>query len=282
MKPIRTRTKALFFGVVVGTLVFALHTAALAGEVVMVAGTGTGLGAMKQLGAAFEKAHPGVRVRVMPSLGSSGSIKALSQGALDIAISARPLKETEQAGGMTAAEYARSPYIFIAHGKVGAHGLTVGQLEKIYAGAMQTWPDGKRIRLVLRPETDIDTQIISAVSPAMEQAMRAALARKGMICAVTDQECVEAVVRTPGALGGSTLTQIITEKQPVKVLALDGVVPSVRALANGRYRLFKALYIVMPQRASTAARQFADFVRSREGGRILARTGNLVIPLGGR
>jgi len=253
----------------------------LAGEVITVGGAGTGLGAMKLLATAYELAHPGISVRVLPSLGSAGGIKAVAQGALDIAISARPLKDNEQ--GMVAVEYARTPFVFVAHRKVRAHGLTLRELEEIYAGAKTAWPDGGRIRLVLRPETDTDTGIISTFSPGMAKAMRTALGRKGMIVAVTDQECVAAVAQTPGGLGGATLTQLVTEKQPVKVLALEGIIPSVQALAEGRYRQFKTLYLVMPSAATPAARRFADFIRSREGARILGRVGNLVVSTpGGR
>lgn len=62
---------------------FIFCSSVLAGEEIKIGGAGSALGSMKMLGAAFEKKHPGVKVVVLPSLGSIGGIKAVSKGALD-------------------------------------------------------------------------------------------------------------------------------------------------------------------------------------------------------
>lgn len=51
--------------------------------------TGAALGGMEILGQAFEKQHPGTSVEVLPSLGSSGGIKALLAGAVDLSAGSR-------------------------------------------------------------------------------------------------------------------------------------------------------------------------------------------------
>lgn len=66
---------------------------------------GCALGTTKLLAAAFEKSHPGVRISVLPSLGTSGSIKAVNQGAIDIGIGGRPMKEDERRLGLHILEY---------------------------------------------------------------------------------------------------------------------------------------------------------------------------------
>jgi phosphate transport system substrate-binding protein len=67
-----------------------LAGAAYAGEIVRVGGAGSGLGGMRLLAKAFEAGHPGTKVQVFSSLGSSGGIKALLVGSLDLAVSGRP------------------------------------------------------------------------------------------------------------------------------------------------------------------------------------------------
>lgn len=240
-------------------------------------GTGAGLGTMELLAAAYEKLHPGVAIKVISSLGSAGGINATLKGALDIAISGRPLKEEERKEGAVISEYARTPFVFIVHKKVAVNRVTSGELEKIYGGRIASWPDGTRIRLITRPEKDTDTMIIKGISPAMEQAVKSAGSRVGMILAATDQESADRVEKTTGAMGGSSMAQVISEGRNVKVLSFNGVKPGENTLRNGSYPLFKSLYLVTTAKSSAAARQFVEFVRSPEGRKILAKNGNLVV-----
>lgn len=246
-------------------------------ETVRVGGTGAGLGTMKLLGEAFEKSHPDISVQIVPDLGGAGGVLALLQGNLDIAVSGTGLNRDERVSGIHAVEYARTPFVFVVHRSVKTNGLTSRELEAIYSGKMQNWPGGGRIRVVLRPETDSDSRIISSLTPGMGHAMKAARNRKGKIVAVTDRECAETVASTPGAIGASTLTQIATDKLPLKVLAFNGAVPNLTSVSTGSYRLFKPLFLVTTSRITPAARLFADYIRSPQGGRILAQSGNLVI-----
>ena len=113
----------------------------------------------------------------------------------------------------------------------------------------------------------------------MEQGVNASNVRPNMIMAVTDQEAVDMVVKVPGALTGSTLAQIETEKEPVKVLSFNGIRPTPGALANGSYPLSKPLSLVSTAKTSAAALQFVRFARSAMGREILAKSG--VLPTAG-
>jgi phosphate transport system substrate-binding protein len=254
-----------------------LTGAANAEEVVRIGGAGSALGGMRLLAKGFEMSHPGVKIQVFSSLGSSGGIKALLAGSLDLAVSGRQLKPAEQKAGATSREYARTPFVFAANKSVTSKSdFSTKDLEKMYSGQMLKWPDGSQIRLVLRPDTDTDTLIIKAISPALAEAAATASKRPGMIYAVTDQDCDEAVMKTVGAVGPSTLTEIITEKRAVHVFSFNGVKPSVKALADGKYPLVKPHFIVTTAQTPAAARDFLRFVESAKGRALLAKVGNLV------
>lgn len=252
-----------------------LSTVALAEDVVRIGGAGSGLGVMKILATAFEKTHPGTRIRILPNLGSSGGIKALLHGAIDLAISSRTLKTEELKDGAVALECARTPFVFVVNNKVNKADLTTRELEMIYNGQMLKWPDGTRIRLIIRPAGDTDTMIVKNISKEMEQAVKASNSRPDMIIAVTDQEAADAVAKIPGALGGSTLVQIETEKHPLKTLSFNGITPTLDALAKGSYPLTKPLNLVTTTKTSPAALQFIQFVRSARGRAILVQSGAL-------
>lgn len=255
---------------------WALPGGVAAETVVKIGGTGSALGTMRQLAEEFAKKQPGTKVQILPSLGSTAGIKALLGGGLALALASRPLTESERLAGATEVEYARSPFVFVTNNTVSQKDVTTRELEGVYSGQVSSWPDGSRIRLILRPEKDIDTKLDRGISPGLEQAVQAAFDRSGMIIAITDQESTEAVIKTPGALGGATLTEIVSHNWPVQVLSFNGVQPSVETIADRSYPLVKSLYLVTTPNTPAAAQQFADFVRSPEGGKILARSGNLV------
>ncbi|MFA5916455.1 MAG: substrate-binding domain-containing protein, partial [Burkholderiales bacterium] len=69
---------------------------------IKIGGTGTGLGTMKLMAREFNKSRPDAQLIVTPSLGSTGAIRAVLAGAVDIGISARPLTPEENRQGASA------------------------------------------------------------------------------------------------------------------------------------------------------------------------------------
>jgi phosphate transport system substrate-binding protein len=250
-----------------------------AAEVLRISGTGTALGSLRELVPGFERLNPGVIVKLLPSVGSGGAIRAVSEGALDIGVSGRALLPGERSSGLVELPYARTPFVFAAGPRVAATGLTAAQLARIYRGELTSWENGERIRLVLRPHADVDTMFIRAISPELDAAMEQALGREGLLLAATNQDCDELLARTPGSLGPTTLSQLLTEAQVLRPLAWEGVVPSVRALASGAYPLAKTLRLVLPSRPTRGALRFLAWLRSPAGRELLERTGNLPLPL---
>lgn len=260
-----------------GCALFVLSALATAQEQeIKIGGTGAALGTMQLLAQAYAKTQPDAKITVLPSMGSGGGIKALLAGAIQIGVSSRPLSESESAAGAVAVEYGRTPFVFAtaASSKVG--GITTQNLADFYAGKVDEWPDGSKLRLVLRPIGDSDSETIKKISPAMREAKTAAEQRKGMVFAVTDQEAASALEKIPGALGPSTLALLLSEKRALKALAFNEVVPSAQAVANGSYPLSRELLIVTGPKTPAPAHAFVAFVRSAAGREILQQTGHWV------
>ena len=236
-------------------------------------GTGASLGLAGALGTAFMAANPDVTVEEVPSLGSSGGIKAAAQGAIDIAFSSRPLKPEEKSSSLVDAKWVVTPFVLVRNDDSVAHDITIPEIERIYAGRVTNWPNGERIRLVLRPPAESDTRISKEISPAMRRAIDSLQALEGILIAVTDQDCLSTIGKVPGALGFSTLAQVITEKRPVQVFSIAGVKPSVKSLAQGDYHLAKPLYMVSRSHPTPAAQRFIAFMRSDKARSILSELG---------
>jgi phosphate transport system substrate-binding protein len=121
--------------------------------------------------------------------------------------------------------------------------------------------------------------LVAAIAPVLAAAMEAALAREGMLTAATNQDCHRVLVRTPGSIGPSSLTQIRTEDPALVPLAWNGVAPTLENLAAGRYPLQKTLLLVVRAPPSPEVRRFLAFLASPAAARILEETGNLAVPL---
>jgi phosphate transport system substrate-binding protein len=269
------RLPRTYNGILSGLLaLFCLSLPAQA-EVIKVGGTGSALGTVRLLGDAFKQSDPNFSVTVVPNLGSSGSIRALVAGAIDLAVTSRALTEGEQIQGLVAHEYGKTPFVLIANGTTVTN-ISLKEVSDIYAGKKTQWSDGKPIRLLLRPAGDSDNLLLESISSEMKKALAIAHTREGMIEAVTDQDAVERLQTLPGAFGGSSLALLTSEQRPLTPLAIDGVTPSVATLANKTYPYFKTMFLVNKNQASPAVAHFVAFIQSPEGRRILTEHGHLV------
>lgn len=253
---------------------------AQAAALLRVGGTGGALGTMRLLGDAFSQANPGVRIQVLPYIGSTGAIRGVAEGAIQLGLTARPLASDEHAMPLRVIPYAVTPVVFIAHAGVPDAGVSRQQVLDTYAGRRLAWSDGSPIRLILRPRRETDNVALRAWGPDMGDALDVALARRGMRSAATDHDAARDVERTPGALGTSTLALAVSEMRRFKVLAVDGVVPDLQTLESGRYPLSKRFYLVVPETPEPSVRAFVDFVRSPAGERILRANAQLPVARG--
>jgi len=252
----------------------AMSATSVSGADLRIGGTGGALETMRLLGDEFTKVHPDTKVTVLPSLGSGGGIKAVLTGSIQVGVSARPLEDKERALGASEMEYGRTPVVFVVPASSKVSSINVEELVAIYAGKRDKWPDGTKIRIVLRPKGDSDSELVKNISPAVAAAKTAAEARPGMLFAVTDQDNADNLQRTPGSFGTMTLAQIITEKHTMRPLSFNGVKASPKALADGSYPLHKRLFLVLRANPTPEAQRFVAFAQSKPGQAILARTGH--------
>lgn len=253
-----------------------LFTPAARAETIKIGGTGNALGTMQRLAEAYKKVAPHIDITVLPSIGSSGAIKAVPQGAIDIGVSSRPLKASEAGGGAVSVEYARSPTLLAVSDNVTFDEIRTDQLIDIYTGKLTKWPDGSLIRPIIRQPGDDNTLQLKALSPAVKEAVEFAETRSGLLFAATDQETVHMIENTPGSFGVTTLALILSEKRKMHGLQLDGVEPTAEMCVAGRYPLIKYFYFILPPSPPAHVQDFLNFVKSSAGAAVLTQFGNYV------
>ena len=238
--------------------------------------TGGEFTTMRLLGEAFQQANPGIRVTVLFSLGNTGGINATLAGAIDVGTSSRPVTDLERGKGAQAVEYGRTPLVFVVASTNPVTMITTAQLADVYAGRQFDWPDGTRVRPVLRPDTDVTTLLLKQQLPAIAAAMVAAEKRQGMQFALTDQDCAIAIANIPGAVGPMTLSEIRTDASTLRPLVLDGVVPDVQTIADASYSAYESFYLITGRTPTELATRFLAFVSSSAGSSILLGTAHWV------
>ena len=263
-------TKLAFVLLLAGTVPFGNAVA----QTLRVGGTGTAIGMLQQVGANFT-ATTGVKVEVVTSLGSTGAIRALGDGLLDIAVPARPLKSDESAAGLRQVAVLRTAYV-MATSHSNPNGLKTADLARIFAADKPTWADGTPIRIILRPRSDTDTALLAESFPGMGEALEVARRRAEVPTAATDQDNAALAERTPGALTGTTVTQIKTEQRNLRVVPLDGVAPTFANFESGVYRFAKKLYFIFPRNSTPEAKRFVEYLRSPQGVKTLRETETLL------
>ncbi len=263
-------------GLILGLVLLAPAT--LGAEPIRAGGTGAASRTIALLAEAYQRRTPGAQIVVLPSIGSRGAKKGVISGDLDVGFSAEPPSPAEAEQGLVALEYARTALVF-ATAEGATQAMTSQALIEAYAGKLARWPDGRRLRLILRPVGDSDNGILRNISPRFREAVEAALKRDGMLIAATDQEAADATASVPGALGTTTLALIVAEKRPLTPLALDGVTPSMKTIASGAYPHTKTIYVITRhQESRPAVAGFARFLQTPEARAIVAGTGFLPLP----
>ena len=256
----------------VWALLFAFSANAAAEEF-KIGGAGTALATMRQLANAFVAQNPDIHITTLPSLGSGGGIKAVLAGAIGLALSARPLEESERKAGAVETEFARTPYVFAVPANSRVTTITSAEIAAIYAGKMITWADGSPVRVVLRVASDSDTAFVKSISADIQRAHLEAEARPGVHIAVSDQDAAADLERIPGAIGVTTLAQIVSEQRALRAVKIDGREPTIKNAAAGSYPYHKRLFLVTGPQRAPAVERFVAFTRSAAGQKIIASNG---------
>ena len=150
--------------------------------------------------------------------------------------------------------------------------MSLADVIKAYQSPTAVWPDGEPIRVILRPKQDSDTLLMEAIFPGLADAMATARQRPDVPIAATDQDNANLAERTPGSLVGMTWLQVKAEKRNLRLVAVDGVEPTLENFDRGVYRTSRRFLSYLAAQPKPAAQRFMEFVRSSEGEDLFRRT----------
>ncbi|MDT9546277.1 MAG: phosphate ABC transporter substrate-binding protein [Chlorobium sp.] len=254
-------------------LLFASVDAGAVGGGVVIDGSTT-VGPIAKSFAAYFKNRYGVGVTVSES-GSGNGVKSLINGTCDIAAMSRAMKSREISAAATkgvnpiAHTIALDGIAIVVHPSNPVASLTRAQIAAIYEGRITSWAGvgGPNVRIVLvQRESNSGTQG-SFGELVMGKGVR--ITRSAETHA-SNGAVKNRVSSTPGAIGFLGLGFV---DGSVKVLAVNGVRPSLPAIRNGSYPVSRPLYMYTNGQPAGLVKQFIDFAGTAEGMRIVGELG---------
>jgi phosphate transport system substrate-binding protein len=258
-------------------LIFLLNSSALlAQEKVIIGGSGGLIEEMEKLANAYTAKHPADKVEIRKeTMGTTMGIGAVLIGRLTIGLVTSRPKGEEQAK-LVYRIVGRSPVGVAVHKSLAVTGLTEAQICDIFSGRTKSWKEvgaeeGK-ITVLTRKQNDANTEAVRERVACFKDLKFSAEA----IALMKGSEILDSLNRRPGTIGIISATFNTSERTEIKMLAINGVLPTPEAVRGGKYRVYNERGLVTLGAPQGATKRFLDFMATAEGQKILVNGG--VIP----
>lgn len=205
-----------------------------------------------------------MRFWVADSIGTSGGVRALADGAIDVALTTRPLQDEERFDGLRQQDIAVAALALVVDRDNPTTSLSLDQVEAIYRGETTHWPDGRPIVALVREPGDSGELAISAVRPSLFAAFEEGRRTDSALELTTDPEMRDALLAIDGSVGFLDASLVALEALPLRLVAIDGVAPSADAFLAGRYPFGRRIRALWRTDAHPAARRVVQALTGPE------------------
>lgn len=259
-----------FFGVLAMATVVATVTAGCGGgeKSVSTDGSTSMEKVIGALGEAFMENNKGVSFTYNPT-GSGTGITAVSEGTCDIGLSSRALKAAEKESGLEETVLAYDGIALVVNPNNPVTDMNVETIAKIYTGEIKNWKEvgGNDAEIVLigREAGSGTRDGFESITGTKEKcAYRQELTSTG--------DVITTVSQNPDAIGYASLASV---KSTVKVVTVDGVIPSEETIKNGSYVIQRPFVFVTKKdkNLSKTAQSFFDWALSKEANEYIKKAG---------
>lgn len=220
---------------------------------------------------------------ILHTRGSDVIYQELLDGKRDLIFALAPSKKQEEEADKAGLAFEMTPFchdafVFYVNARNPVDNLTTGQVRAIYSGKITNWrevgaPRKAKIIPFQRNEgsgSQTTLQKLMGDVPIMPPLQEDRLGGMGDIINDT------ANYRNYRAALGFSFRYYATEllqNNQIRLLAIDGVAPTVATISQGTYPLVATCHMVSVRPRSENARKLVEFVLSPQGQHIVAKTG---------
>ena len=229
-------------------------------ERVMVVGASTIAPLISEMGKAYEKGHPDIRIEVQAG-GSSRGILDVRNGVAKLGMVSRELKPDER--DLQSVLIARDGVGIILHKTNPVAHLSKSQVVGIYTGKLTNWKqlggEDLPITVVSKAEGRSTLEIFSNYFGVPYKEISA------HVIIGDNQQGIQTVAGSPAAIGYVSIGSAEYEAQQgaaIRLVQLEDQVPTTAAVASGQYAISRELNLVFKPPLSGRLRDFVEFTQS--------------------
>jgi phosphate transport system substrate-binding protein len=236
------------------------------------AGGDSSLEIVQALADAFAAKHPGVKFNIDPTLGSDPAITLSDDGSIDIGMASRYLTPEE-------ATHVQTQLIGVAGTGIAVNAqnplrtITSASVLDIYTGKLTDWSTlggiaGTIIPLVREPGSSARTTFESGLFAKNKPTYGATVLEIH-----EGEQMRQAIASYRHSVGMIGVKSEDPKAEGVRLLSVDGVMPTKSALRDGTYKFGRPLYLLVSKSKTPkpAVAAFLEFVSSADGQKILDR-----------
>lgn len=229
---------------------------------------------MGALAEQFNRDHQGVIISVEGG-GSGAGVEAAANGTAHIGLVSRNLREEERSKGVTDTVLALDGIAIIVNADNPVSDLSLAQISAVYTGQISNWSQVGGAQLTIAA---VGREAGSGTREGFESITGTDSACVLSQAPTSNGAVIEAVRGNPHAIGYVSLATAEGQKG-IKILAVDGVMPSEATIRAGAYPIQRPFLLVTRQSTALTpqAQAFLDWATSAAAGNLIRSQG--AVPL---
>lgn len=224
------------------------------------------------LSEAFMEENQGVTI-TYDATGSGTGIESAKNGACDLGLSSRALKDTET--GLESYTVALDGIAIIVNSNCGVDNLTLDQITKIFTGEITNWSEVGGSDLEI---SCVGREAGSGTRDGFESITKTSDACKLAQELTSTGAVITAVSSSQNAIGYASLSSV-EGQSGVKAITVDGVECAEDTIKDGSYAIQRPFNVIVKEGAelSEQAQAFLDFITSSAANDLITKAGAIPV-----